>query len=268
VLVNNPDERSDIGISKILNIDMANPQKQILFIGATHGDEPIGVEVLKNIEKENNNFDWIIGNEKALERGVRCFEGDLNRSAPGDAQGKTFEQRRAAEIIELFKNYKYTIDIHGTVKNTGIFIILNKLTKQNLLLASLLNISRVVYWPAISSELTGPLTAYTPCGLEIECGEKNNPKIKLELEEILRDYLKNYKTREEKNWEKKLKGKQIFEVYGSLEKQGKNNKSILKEFQPSIIGDETFYPLLIDSYENKICYKMKKITTDQVLLLS
>lgn len=243
-------------------------KKDILFIGATHGDEPIGVEVLKNIERKNNNFDWIIGNKKALERGTRCFEEDLNRSAPGDTQGKTFEQRRAAEIIELSKNYKYTIDIHGTVKNTGIFIILNKLTKQNLQLASLFNIKNIVYWPAISPELQGPLTAYTSCGLEIECGEKNDPKIKLELEQVIKDFLKNYKKRERGEWKEKLNSKKIFEVYESLDKKSGVDPTSLQEFQATTINKEIFYPLLIGSYENKICYKMKKVTTDQVLLLS
>jgi len=80
--------------------------KKILFIAATHGNEPIGVDVLQRLEKTRTNFDWIIGNPKALAQNTRCFEGDLNRSAPGDAASPLYEKRRAKEILDLSKQYE------------------------------------------------------------------------------------------------------------------------------------------------------------------
>jgi len=45
--------------------------KQLLFIGGTHGDEPIGVDALRELESRSRVFDWIIGNPPALQAGKR-----------------------------------------------------------------------------------------------------------------------------------------------------------------------------------------------------
>lgn len=162
--------------------------KDILLIGATHGDEPIGVRALNNLQS-NYSFDWIIGNIPAFERGERRFEGDLNRSAPGNIESDQYASRRAAEILDISKKYKYIIDIHGTPTLSGIFIIITKPTRENFRLAAMLDISRIVVWPSFQKELEGPLSEFFPCGIEIECGDKNDPNIQKELEEILSKFL-------------------------------------------------------------------------------
>lgn len=232
--------------------------KKILFIGATHGNEPIGVEVLKKLEKKFNNFDWIVGNPKALKQKSREYTADLNRSAPGDINSNQYEQKRAAEIIKLSKNYQYTIDIHGSGKPVGIFIIITNPKPINLKLAGMLPIKNIVFWPAFSPELKGPLSEFFSCGLEIECGPKENFRIKKSLEKKLEKFLINLKKIEKKPITELLKQKNIYKVYGNL--KDKPNKK-LKEFKEITINNETFYPLLIGSYKDKniICYKMKKI---------
>lgn len=122
-------------------------------------------------QKNIKNFDWIIANEPALKIGKRFYEQNLNRNAPGDPNSKYFEARRAAEIINLSKQYQYTIDIHGCSNETGIFIIITNITEENLMLASLFNIKKIVFLTSPHCpEQTGALSAYFPCGLEIECG--------------------------------------------------------------------------------------------------
>ena len=234
-------------------------KNNILFIGATHGDEPIGTNVLKQLEKKRSDFDWIIGNPKALSAGTRTYEGDLNRSAPGNALANNYASRRAAEVIEKSNQYTYTIDLHGTKQKTGNFIIITKLTKENLRLASLIDIQRIVYWPAFSPELNGPLSEYFSCGLEIESGPKNDPKIQQELEKSLEDFLKNRETREQLDAREILSQREIFEVYGALTDQP---NSILTEFVEARQESERFFPLLINCYVNLtgvFCYKMKRI---------
>jgi len=228
--------------------------KKILFIGATHGDEPIGIEVLKNLEKKFNNFDWIIGNPKALKKRTREFAGDLNRSAPGNVNSNQYEQKRAAEIIKRSENYQYTIDIHGSGKPVGIFVIITNPKPINLKLASMLPIKNIVFWPSFSPELKGPLSEFFSCGLEIECGPKEDLGIKKSLEKKLEKFLINLKKLEKMPIAELLKQKNIYKVYGSLKVKPKKK---LKEFKKVTINNETFYPLLIGSYEDKniICYK-------------
>jgi len=135
-------------------------KNNILFIGGTHGDEPIGVRALESLSRERQDFDWLIGNPIALEAGTRGLTGDLNRSAPGDPTSNIYTERRAAGLVTKSQNYKYTIDLHGATNKTGIFIIICNPKPENFALAKRLNIKRVVYWPNFSPELNGPLCEF------------------------------------------------------------------------------------------------------------
>jgi len=242
-------------------------ENKILLIGGTHGDEPIGVRALQELAKERSDFDWIIGNEPALKQNTREFEGNLNRSAPGDKNSPLYASRRAAEILKIAKNYKYVIDLHGTNQQTGIFIIITNSKPENWQLAAKLPIQNIVYWPSFSCELSGPLSEFLPCGLEIECGPKNDPKTTEELKKILKNFLNGekksaYRARsafaELRRTQSALicgKRQKVFEVYGSYSGQNIN----LKEFKLTKIENEEFCPLLIGVYPEITCYKMKKI---------
>ncbi|MDD2785667.1 MAG: succinylglutamate desuccinylase/aspartoacylase family protein [Patescibacteria group bacterium] len=234
--------------------------KNILFIGATHGDEPIGVKVLKMLENKDYKFDWIIGNVPAYSANSRNFEGDLNRSAPGDIKSNEYAAKRAAEIIALSESYDHCIDIHGTHANTGIFIIITKPTLKNLELAMRLDIEKIVLWPSFSKELNGPLSEYMPCGIEIECGPKDDHKTQDELFWILESFLKKDINDDYGDKNEKLKDKKFFQVYDS--QKIPSDISDLEEFTLSRRSDEEFYPLLIGRYQNRnsiAYYKMREI---------
>ncbi len=223
-------------------------KKKILFIGATHGDEPIGVRTLESLEKRRTDFDWIVGNVPAFERGTRCFEGDLNRSAPGNIEATTYTSRRAAEILVQSKRYDVTIDLHGAIQNTGIFLIVTNPKKENVALAKTLDVRRVVVWPSFSPELSGPMSEFFPCGFEIECGPKNDPNVQAELECVLANFLDGVSLSEPQEW---------FEVYGALRE---STDITLKEFEEAIVNGETFFPLLVGTYTEMngvVCYKMR-----------
>lgn len=166
-------------------------KKEILFIAATHGDEPIGVEVIKQIQKTklNQKFDSIIANPKALLQNKRFIDSDLNRIFPGKINGD-YEERRAQKIIKIAKNYRFAVDLHGTISNTGIFIIIPKFTLSNLFLALRFNIKKIVIWQK-SKETTGSLSCFINSCIEIESGLRDNPKIKKQLKNILIQFLKN-----------------------------------------------------------------------------
>ncbi|MEK7094991.1 MAG: succinylglutamate desuccinylase/aspartoacylase family protein [Patescibacteria group bacterium] len=236
----------------------------ILFIGATHGNEPIGVKALCSLNAKVKNINWIIGNPPAYGNNSRTFEGDLNRSAPGDITATNYASRRAAEILKISDTYDWTVDIHGTTAYSGIFIIITKLTRANLRLAVRLNVPRIVYWPSISPDLNGPLSEYFKCGLEIECGPKHLPLIEEKLITILEEFVneKDVDINEE-TFRLKLLTRELYEVVGISTSKTNN----LEEFQETLIDGKKRFPLLINQYAEQgiVCYTMKKKSVDDWL---
>ena len=233
------------------------PSPSVLFIGATHGDEPIGVRALCSLSTKIPNLEWIIGNPPAYKQNTRMFEGDLNRSAPGNPLAKTYASRRAAEILAKAQTYDVTIDLHGSTAYCGIFIILTKITKANLRLAAQLDIPRIVYWPSVSPELNGPMSEYFPCGLEIECGPKDMPAVESRLTNILETFM-NEKDLERSGEEisQALQRRELFEVVGS----STTLRDDLEEFVETEIDGKVQTPLLVNQYIDQgiVCYTMIK----------
>jgi len=242
-------------------INRKNSQKgDLLFLAATHGDEGFSIKLLKQLDRKiyQIEYSWMVANEKALVKKVRYIDADLNRVAPGSRTSKKYEPRRAYEILQLSKSFRYIIDIHGTSAKTGIFTIVTNPKKNNLLLAATLPMKNVVIWRAERQKITGPLTQFMNCGLEIECGPKDSKKIQTQLAKILFSIVNLSQTKTKKTF---------FEVYGAL-KNGELKRSQLnqlKEFKKVRIAEETFYPLLVGRYEGIVCYKMKKISVKKFL---
>jgi len=88
---------------------------KILVIGGMHGNEPLGLEVVKLFQdKPVRNVDSVLANSQAITANSRFIREDLNRSFPGDSKSKVFEQKRAAELLELAKKYDIVLDFHNT----------------------------------------------------------------------------------------------------------------------------------------------------------
>lgn len=217
--------------------------KDLLIICSTHGDEGFSIPLVKKLSN-TYGFNWIIGNPKANKIKTRFVESDLNRSAPGNING-CYEEKRALEILKIAKNYKIVIDIHVTVSNTGLFIILSDPCCENIKLSKDFSIKNVVLWPSFSN--TGPLTQFIPNSLEIECGQKNSKRTIIKLEKVLINFLKN------KN---QTKTQDYFIVTG---KYKSFSDSELYDFRQYKSKNESFYPLMVGQYQKFKCYKMQKL---------
>lgn len=237
-------------------------KNKTLIITETHGDEKIGTNVIREIKKTTRtNFDWVIGNEKASKINKRFINFDMNRIAPGNIRSKNYEEKRAAEIISISKQYDFVIDIHGASSKSGIFIIITNPKIENILLALTIPIKNIVIWKS-KNENNGPITKFVDCGLEIECGPKESKTSENELERIIKKINKNKIDLNQVNF----KEKNIFNVYGKL-LTNRNNKNLkLKDFRKTKLKNETFFPLLSGCYPRINCYKMEKV--DLVSLLS
>ncbi|MFA6421859.1 MAG: succinylglutamate desuccinylase/aspartoacylase family protein [Candidatus Buchananbacteria bacterium] len=232
-------------------------KKQILFIIATHGNEKIGIEAVKILENKGleKYFDVLIANPKALEKNVRLIEADLNRSYPGDAKSKIYEERIAFENFKIAKKYRYIIDLHEASQGTDDFIIMPRKKLSKTFPLEFINLKKVLLWP----DPKGPISQILKNAIELEFGSKNRPR-KLIINRctlILENFIKNIHQLPDN----KITGnKKIFYVYGKL-LTNKNIELKLIDFKKVKIEKEKFYPLLTNQYikDGIACYKMKKL---------
>ncbi len=87
----------------------------ILVIGGMHGNEPLGIELVKYFKMSPvEGIDVLYANENAVERNVRFIQEDLNRSFPGKLKSGEYELHRAAQILRYAKKYDIVLDFHNT----------------------------------------------------------------------------------------------------------------------------------------------------------
>ena len=169
-------------------------KKNILIVGATHGNEFTGAYLVKKWSKANIgerlypelNISTMIANPKAFTDKVRFIEQDLNRSfSQKDLQDKdniSYEVKRARQIKQEIqeRDIQVIFDLHTTTANMGINIILAKDNQFNLKMAAFIqkNLAsevpiRISYVPgkfATNSNDHNFLTALTDFGALIEVG--------------------------------------------------------------------------------------------------
>ncbi len=247
---------------------MKNMANKFLVITATHGDENLGVNVMKKLEKDLSpkmyNYDWIIGNPEAYKKGIRFIQADLNRVAPGSLKSKIYEERQAAEIMRRSSKYKFIVDVHSTVSNSGIVTIIPYPSLENLFLASFFNIKKNIIWYSKDSLKKGPLVQFANCpGIEIECGPKTSHKLQTELEDILKKFIKKIKSGSVIETVNAVKNKEFYSVYG---KRLGNHDSSFRDFHPVNENNEVYFPFLSNQYSGIICYKTKKVSTETYFL--
>lgn len=101
---------------------------KILLNVATHGNEKLGTDVAKEIEKLHIGNDKLIvqiANKKAFELNKRCIDQDLNRSFPGKNRGN-YEERLAYKLSPIIKSADLVIDIHSTTSSLKDTVIVTK----------------------------------------------------------------------------------------------------------------------------------------------
>ncbi|MFA5154985.1 MAG: succinylglutamate desuccinylase/aspartoacylase family protein [Patescibacteria group bacterium] len=246
-------------------------RKKILIVAGTHGNEPIGLALLKKLTRQSSlkNYKTVIGNPRAVQQNIRFSETDLNRAAPGNEKSKIYEIKRAAQLMKLFKKFDYIIDIHETKANNRIVIILPKLSRESLALALTFKIKTILIWPPSSKKIkSGPLTQYVKSGLEIECGTKQSFALTLEkLTKIITEFLKNQMQITDDDLlltSKNIEQKNFYLVYDKI-KTSEVKGLFLKDLKPIKTKRDKFIPLLFGAHQGLTGYKMKKLNR-QILL--
>ncbi|HSX16213.1 MAG TPA: succinylglutamate desuccinylase/aspartoacylase family protein [Candidatus Saccharimonadales bacterium] len=239
--------------------------RNILFIAATHGNEEFSIPVLERLgeqyPKAEYGYDWVVGNPRALEAGVRYTEKDLNRSAPGDKDSPYYEERRAAELVELSHDYDVVIDLHGSVADCGVVTLIPLPTRANIQLARSIPLERNVIWYSEKSQTAGPTVQHAACAaLEIECGLKAEPATAEKLYKVLAQIVTANAAGTFFD-EPTTMGQEFYEVYGVIE--GEQDPGISDSAEATVDG-ETFMPFMANQYAGTLCYKMKRINQDEI----
>ena len=162
--------------------------QRILIVSGTHGNEINPVWAVKkfNIRENRLNYgieyEYIIGNPVAYEKGCRYIDVDLNRSFKESEnfdqhKNSFYETNRANFLVDEFgingsKPCQIAIDLHTTTANMGTSIVMYGRRSKDFCLAALLQnkFGLPIYLHEKDKAQTGFLVEAWPCGLVIEIG--------------------------------------------------------------------------------------------------
>ncbi len=160
--------------------------KKILIVSGTHGNEINPVWAINQFKKQfktidkNIQYEFIIGNPLAYERGCRYIDNDLNRSFNSIKRtfdNNIYEINRANFLVEKFgvngsEPCEIALDLHTTTANMGTSIVMYGRRRKDFCLAALLQnkFGLPVYLHEKDEKQTGFLVEAWPCGLVIEIG--------------------------------------------------------------------------------------------------
>jgi succinylglutamate desuccinylase len=141
----------------------------VAVVAAIHGDEPCGPlavdELLSNPPAFERPVKFVVANERALDRGVRYLDTDLNRAFPGDESAASHERRLAARLLAELEGCT-TLALHSTQSYADPFALVDALDPASADLCARLPIDAVVETDAYAG---GRLIDY-PGTVEVECG--------------------------------------------------------------------------------------------------
>ena len=162
--------------------------QRILIVSGTHGNEINPIWAVKQFNKKENSlnhgieYEYIIGNPVAYEKGCRYIDDDLNRSFKeiknhGQDKNSVYEINRANFLVDQFGIYgskpcQIAIDLHTTTSNMGTSIVMYGRRFKDFCLAALLQnkFGLPIYLHEKDKAQTGFLVEAWPCGLVIEIG--------------------------------------------------------------------------------------------------
>lgn len=172
----------------------------IQFVTAVHGNEIMPTLALASI-----GVPQIVANPRALARGVRLTESDLNASF--GKSGNTYEEKRARELDKIMDSETEVVDFHSFSVESEPFAIVVDLAM--LPLASSLGVKHVVY---MKHNIKGgyALIDYHR-GVSVEVGKHDDPKSFDETLQIVK------KLKKDGISPAKVK---VYEVYGRIEEKG------------------------------------------------
>ncbi|WP_255190627.1 succinylglutamate desuccinylase/aspartoacylase domain-containing protein [Natronobeatus ordinarius] len=161
---------------------------ELAVLAGVHGDEPCGVRAVERLLEDRppvtRPVKLVVANERALERGVRYVDEDLNRAFPGDLDADSHEGRLAFDLTRELEGC-LTFSMHSTQSHADPFAVVDDVT----------DVARTVcaQLPVTSLVETGdfvegrPFTAVET--IEVECGLQGSRKAAENADRLTRAFL-------------------------------------------------------------------------------
>jgi len=233
-------------------------KNNILIIAATHGNEPIGVEVIKELEKRGlgGYFDMLIANPHALAAGKEFVDVNLNRVYPGRKDSRLHEERLAYSNLQSARKYRYVIDLHEASQGKDDFIIVPRENISDKFPLELIDLKRVLLWP----DPKGPLAQVLENAIELEFGSfaRDRREMVAKAAGIIGRFISSL----EAGRVGELCQQEKYYVYGKISaEEFTGNINELVDFEEYEYNDEVFLPLLARQYlaSGIVCYKMRRV---------
>ena len=239
---------------------------EFTVIGSLHGDEPAGKNAIETVLGEGLEFErpvqFIVANEKALEKDVRFTECDPNRSFPGDSESKCYEERLAAEIMEQIEGTK-VLDLHTTHSYPQPFATFSNLNDTTRGLLRSTGVKEAVYFPDGIGALNEQANAVV-----VETGYQKTEQAEANAVGVIRNFLADQGVID---GEFERSDPSIFKRFDTVEgdweftaenfKKVRAGESFAERDGEKLVAKEDFYPVLMstEGYNGQLGFKAKKI---------
>jgi succinylglutamate desuccinylase len=167
---------------------LGDGEPEVAIVGGIHGDEPCGpaaVEALLDADLAvERPVKLVVANEKALSRGVRYVDEDLNRAFPGAPDADTHEGRLAHYLLTEIRDCE-VCSLHSTQSYAAPFALVESTSGYARSICPYLSVEALVETVQYSR---GRLIDY-PEVVELECGLQRSATAAENAERLAREFL-------------------------------------------------------------------------------
>ncbi|EFW93165.1 succinylglutamate desuccinylase-like protein [Haladaptatus paucihalophilus DX253] len=161
---------------------------EVAVVAGIHGDEPCGPKAVDRLLLEDPDVERavkvVVVNERALERGVRYVNEDLNRVFPGDPNAETYERRLAHDLVSELRDCT-VLSLHSTQSYARPFALVDRVNAVARSICPYLPVSQLVETDKFTK---GKLISH-PHTLEVECGLQGSPEAVDNAYDLVRGFL-------------------------------------------------------------------------------
>lgn len=245
----------------------------VIVVGGMHGDERVGLKVFKKIKRNliisKGTLKLVTANRRALLKGVRFIDSDLNRSFPGNIKGGV-EGMLAVKLTKIVSDCDYLLDLHSCSVPSPAFCIIR--TKNKLKLAKRTNLSNVVMFP-LQKQRGRSLIDQVKNGMGLELGAYENlSTTEAGFNSVVNfisslDMIKRRKPIPRKISVFRIRGN-VYRDEGFVRNRGIKNLKLVKKGtilgrvgKSKMFSERDFYPVLFGqrSYGNILSFEAEKL---------
>jgi len=168
---------------------LGDGRPEIAVVGAIHGDEPCGARAIERILIEKPLLEkpvtFVVANEKALDRGVRYVDADLNRAFEDGGDPRDHEYGLARRLAEVLAGCT-VLSIHSTQSHPEPFGIINAEADAAADIVRSLPIEALV---EVTENEGRPFAIEAAELMEVEAGYQKSPRASANAYRVTRAFL-------------------------------------------------------------------------------